>query len=131
MADGAGAPGEWQDRPEAGGRLGQGVMRFLAFRARRLEGLGRTFRHRRTEIGGVDVSVTRTDGTLSPMLYILDANSQQLTSAYPSDSKDSAQIQGYNLPGPGKYLIVIGRENDQGGDTNGKYRVMVSASAQQ
>jgi len=81
--------------------------------------------------GRIDVSVRRTDGTLSPMLYILDANSQQLTSAYPSDSKDSAQIQGYNLPGPGKYLIVVGRENDQGGDTNGKYTVTVSASAQQ
>jgi len=35
MADSAGSPTEWQDRPEAGGRLGQGTMRFLAFRVGR------------------------------------------------------------------------------------------------
>jgi len=80
--------------------------------------------------GKIDVSVTRNQGTLSPMLQILDANGQQLTSAYPGDTKDWAQIQGYNLPGPGKYLIVVARENDQDGYTSGKYRLMVSASAQ-
>jgi predicted LPLAT superfamily acyltransferase len=35
MAEGTRAAGEWRDRPEAGGRLGQGAMRLLAFRVGR------------------------------------------------------------------------------------------------
>ena len=53
-----------------------------------------------------------------------------MTSAYPSETRDSAQITGYNLPGSGKYLIVVGRENDQDGYTSGKYTVTVSQTPQ-
>ncbi|HVU12559.1 MAG TPA: hypothetical protein VHD90_14850 [Phototrophicaceae bacterium] len=78
--------------------------------------------------GQIDVNVTRTDGTLSPVLAILDANGQQMTNSYASDSHDSSQISGYRLPGPGKYQIVVGREDDQSGGTTGKYSVTVSAT---
>ena len=78
------------------------------------------------QAGKIDVNVSRTDGTLSPTIQILDANQQQMTSAYPGETRDSAQITRYNLPGPGKYLIVVGRENDQDGYTSGKYTVTVS-----
>ncbi len=78
--------------------------------------------------GQIDVNVTRTDGTLSPVLAILDANGQQLTTSYASDTHDSSQISGYRLPGPGKYQIVVGREDDQGGGTTGKYSLTVSAT---
>ncbi len=80
--------------------------------------------------GKIDVTVTRSDGTLSPMLYILDANSQSMTSAYPTNAHDSAQISSFNLPGPGKYLIVVGRESDQQGYTAGKYSLTVSDTPQ-
>lgn len=83
------------------------------------------------EAGGrIDVRVKRTDGTLSPLLAILDANGQPLTSAYVSSSRDSVEIVGYSLPAPGVYRIVVSRESDQDGATAGGYSLTVSAAAE-
>jgi hypothetical protein len=81
--------------------------------------------------GPIDVMAMRTDGTLAPTLQVLDANNQPLTSAYPSNTEDSSEISSYNLPGPGKYIIVVGRENDQQRLTAGKYSLSVSDTPQQ
>ncbi len=80
--------------------------------------------------GKIDVTVERSDGTLSPTVEIRDANGQQMTMAYPSETRDSAQISNYGLPGPGTYQIVVSRENGQSGYTSGSYTLTVSASGQ-
>ncbi|MFN8451036.1 MAG: pre-peptidase C-terminal domain-containing protein [Anaerolineae bacterium] len=77
--------------------------------------------------GSINVTVERTDGTLSPLIYIRDANGQQLTSAYPPATRDRAEITNYSIPGTGAYQIVVSRESDQGGYTTGGYRLTVSA----
>lgn len=78
--------------------------------------------------GSLNVKVERTDGTLSPTLQILDANGQQMTYAYSSNARDTAEIARYSLPGPGKYMIVVGRDGDQDGYTEGTYTLTVSTS---
>lgn len=81
--------------------------------------------------GSIDLRVERTGGTLSPFLNIRDANGEQLYSAYPSSTRDSAEILSYRLPGSGVYQILVSRESDQNGYTSGGYRLTVSPSAQQ
>jgi hypothetical protein len=64
------------------------------------------------------------------VLQVQDANGQQMTYAYSSNSRDTAQITRFSLPGPGKYNIVVGRDGDQGGYTEGGYELTVSQSAE-
>ncbi len=80
------------------------------------------------QAGSIDVTVKRASGTLSPMIEIRDANDQEMDRGYPGDTRDSAEITSYRLPGAGTYEIVVGREGDQTGMTNGKYTVTVSNS---
>ncbi|MCC6804306.1 MAG: hypothetical protein IT319_15600 [Anaerolineae bacterium] len=78
--------------------------------------------------GSVTVRVERTSGTLSPMIYIWDANGQEMYSAYPANTRDSAEMTSYSLPGSGTYRIVVSRESDQDGYTVGGYQLTVSAA---
>lgn len=78
--------------------------------------------------GSINVLVERTDGTLSPTIQVQDANGQQMTYAYSSSARDTAQITRFSLPGPGKYMIVVGRDGDQRGYTEGAYTLTVSTS---
>lgn len=80
--------------------------------------------------GSIDVQVTRADGTLIPNVIVRDANGQEMRRGYPSDARDSAEISGFSLPGPGKYQIVVSRDGDQGGYTSGSYTLTVSPAAQ-
>jgi hypothetical protein len=73
----------------------------------------------------ITVVVNRTDGTLVPYLEIWDSNGQSLTSAYPEDSEDTAQIETYSLPYGGDYQIVVSRYNGQDGYTSGGYSLSV------
>jgi hypothetical protein len=78
--------------------------------------------------GSINVLVERTDGTLSPTIQIQDANGQQMTYAYSSNARDTAEVTRYSLPGPGKYMIVVGRDSDQSGYTEGSYTLTVSTA---
>jgi hypothetical protein len=73
----------------------------------------------------ITVVVNRTDGTLVPYLEIWDSNGQSLTSAYPEDTDDTAQIETYSLPYAGDYQIVVSRYNGQDGYTSGGYTLSV------
>ena len=78
----------------------------------------------------IDITVARSDGTFVPYLEVWDSNKQSLTSAYASNSKDSAMIQGYSLPYDGNYSIVVSRDGGQHGYTAGHYTLTVAPSAQ-
>jgi hypothetical protein len=73
----------------------------------------------------IDVLVERSDGTLIPLVAILDANGQPLTSAYYEATWDKASISNYRLPGAGEYRIVVSRDGDQAGYTSGGYSLLV------
>jgi hypothetical protein len=78
----------------------------------------------------INVKVVRDDGTLAPNVEVRDANGQSMTRGYASNAYDSAEINNFRLPGPGKYQIVVTRDSDQSGYTAGKYTLTVSAAAQ-
>jgi len=71
----------------------------------------------------IDVTATRTSGTLYPVVTILDANGNSLTTGYNYNSK--ADTNAYQLPSPGQYTIAVSRYNDQNGDTLGTYELTV------
>jgi hypothetical protein len=73
----------------------------------------------------IDILVERTEGTLIPLLAILDSNDQPLTSAYYEQTWDQAIIRNYSLPSAGDYKIVVSRDGDQGGYTSGTYSLLV------
>ncbi len=77
----------------------------------------------------VDITVTRTDGTLVPTIEIHDANDQVLTYSNNADTHDSATISNYTPPTAATYRIVVIRQSGQDGYTSGKYTLSVSASA--
>ncbi len=70
-------------------------------------------------------SVTRTDGTLIPRMTLLGGNSQEITSVYPDNTQASAATT-YNLPGPGKYSVVVLRDGEEKGPTTGKYELTIT-----
>lgn len=76
----------------------------------------------------IDITVTRTEGTLIPRLSVLDSNGQELTSAYYGAAWDSAEIAGYAPPGDGTYTIVVFRDSEQNGLTTGSYKLEVKGS---
>jgi hypothetical protein len=73
----------------------------------------------------IDIEVERTEGTLIPLLAILDSNGQPLTSAYYEQTWDRAMISGYTLPSAGDYTIVVSRDGEQTGYTSGTYSLLV------
>lgn len=73
----------------------------------------------------IDILVERTDGTLIPLVAILDSNGQPLTSSYYEPSWDRVAINNYTLPGTGEYKIVVSRDGDQSGYTSGSYSLLV------
>jgi hypothetical protein len=78
----------------------------------------------------IDISVTRTDGTLNPHVDIQDSNGQVLNGGYPNASRDGAEIKNYTLPSTGDFKIVVYREGNANGYTTGGYSVTVGPSAQ-
>jgi hypothetical protein len=78
----------------------------------------------------VNITVTRTDGTLIPYLEIRDSNGQSQDSAYPSDTYDTAQVEQFQLPYTGDYQVVVMRDRQQTGLTGGGYSLTVQPAAQ-
>jgi hypothetical protein len=81
--------------------------------------------------GPITITVKRTSGTLYPRIRLLGANGQELTSAYPEDTYDTATIDTYNLPGPGKYTVIIYRVDEIYGGTSGGYELTVTQEKSQ
>ncbi|MEO8606874.1 MAG: hypothetical protein ABI690_03285 [Chloroflexota bacterium] len=79
----------------------------------------------------IDVIVTRTSGTLIPLVAILDANGQQLTSGYYDPTWDRVALLNYTLPGAGEYKIVVSRDGDVGGYTSGGYNLLIRPHSNQ
>jgi hypothetical protein len=71
------------------------------------------------------VTVTRTDGTLIPMVDVRDSNGQTLTTGYPESTRDRTSTQ-YTLPAAGTYEIVVYRESGQSGVSQGAYELSVT-----
>ncbi len=88
-----------------------------------------TYTYKGTQGDKIDIVVNRTDGTLIPHIEIQDSNGQRLRSSALSDSRDSASIVSYTLPGNADYKIVVSRDGGQTGYTTGGYSVSVSPSA--
>lgn len=74
----------------------------------------------------LDFVVERTSGTLIPRIDIRDANGQILRSGYADDTGDAARVEGFALPGTGTFQIVVVRDGDQNGYTNGGYSLTVT-----
>lgn len=85
-----------------------------------------TYTYKGTQGDKIDIVVDRTEGTLIPRIEIQDSNGQRLRSSSMSDSRDSAAIVSYTLPGTADYKIVISRDGGQTGYTTGGYSVKVS-----
>src|SRR5262249_23496501 len=78
----------------------------------------------------INIKVARSDGTLIPMIEILDANGQSLTTGYPdSDTQDRATLNSYTFQGSGQYKIVVERDRQQNGYTTGGYTLSISAAS--
>ncbi len=75
------------------------------------------------------IGVKRTDGTLIPMIELRDVNGQNLTTAYPDPSMDTASIT-YRIPATGAFQIVVERDGQQNGLTNGGYELTVAKAAE-
>ncbi len=73
----------------------------------------------------IDILVERTEGTLIPLVAILDSNGQTLSSAYYEPSWDRSVLNSFMLPGAGEYRIVVSRDGDQSGYTSGTYSLLV------
>jgi Sperm-tail PG-rich repeat len=71
------------------------------------------------------LSATRTDGNLIPIVYLMGANSQEITRGYNDPTGIRAQVE-VTLPGPGKYEVRVGRVDNEGGATTGKYELAVT-----
>lgn len=78
----------------------------------------------------VTITVTRTDGTLIPVLEVRDINGQTVRSAYSEASRDMALLTNYAFPGTGTYRIVVLRDRDKNGVTTGTYRLEINTPAQ-
>lgn len=76
----------------------------------------------------LDVTVTRTSGTLAPRIEILDANRQSLRSAQVAITGDTAVLQRYQLPANAEYYIVVSRDRGQDGMTTGTYSLVIQPS---
>jgi hypothetical protein len=68
--------------------------------------------------------VIRTSGTLRPRIAILDASGQEIRSAYPENSGDTARLV-MQLPGEGEYTVVVFREYERDGVTRGGYELRI------
>ncbi|MBI1276617.1 MAG: hypothetical protein GC179_00675 [Anaerolineaceae bacterium] len=78
----------------------------------------------------INITVARTSDTLIPHVDIQDSNGQVLTSGYPNDSRDGAEIKNYTLPGTGEFKIVVYRDGNETGYTTGGYSLKVEPPAQ-
>jgi hypothetical protein len=88
-----------------------------------------TYTYKGTQGDKIDIVVDRTEGTLIPRIEIQDSNGQRLRSSALSDSRDSASIVSYTLPGNADYKIVVSRDGEQTGYTTGGYSVSVLPAA--
>ena len=73
----------------------------------------------------VNLTATRTDGTLIPNIDIQDINGQSLRTIRAENSGDIAQISSYRFPNAGQYRIVVQRADQQNGYTSGDYSLLL------
>jgi hypothetical protein len=73
----------------------------------------------------LQLTATRTDGNLIPIVYLFGANNQEINRGYNTETTDTAQVE-VTLPGPGKYEVRVGRAENEGGLTSGKYELAVT-----
>jgi len=74
----------------------------------------------------VTIVAQRTDGSLYPLIDLLDGSGNKIMGSSIADSYDKATISHAELPGPGKYQVRVYRYSDFGGVTTGKYSLTVS-----
>ncbi len=74
----------------------------------------------------ISVSVQRVSGTLFPEVEILDANGQSVAIGYTDRSGELAQIEYYQLPGPGAYTVGVTRQSRFTGNSVGVYQLSVT-----
>lgn len=67
--------------------------------------------------------VTRTSGTLQPIVHILDSNGTEVRTGYNSNA--TADTGAFDLPGAGQYTVAVSRYNEQNGVTLGGYDLTV------
>jgi len=86
-----------------------------------------------SEAGGeqLNITATRTEGSLIPRIEIRDSNGSSLNSVYPDPSADVAHLTGFTVPAAGEYRIIVFREGDQAGYTTGSYSLLVEATPAQ
>lgn len=71
----------------------------------------------------LEVIATRTNGTLQPVVSVMDANGTVLQTGYNDNA--IADTNSFELPGAGQYTVAVSRYNDQGGATLGTYELTV------
>ena len=74
----------------------------------------------------LSVTVTRTDGDLIPEVVLLGGSGQELTRGYTDNTGAGAQINRYDLAGPGTYTLRVTRQSGQTGDTSGSYALTIT-----
>lgn len=78
----------------------------------------------------IGIRVERGEGTLIPLVSILDATGQELVASYgPDDTRAATEIESYTLPTAGTYQVRVTREYEETGATSGTYTLNVSLIA--
>ncbi len=79
----------------------------------------------------VNITATRTGGTLVPYIEIQDANGQPIRSAYADyNTYDFALFEGITLDVAGDYRIVVMRDGGQTGYTSGTFELKIEQAPQ-
>jgi hypothetical protein len=86
--------------------------------------------HRYTLMGEagdwLQVTARRTDGTLVPVVELVDNNGQTISTGYPDQTGVFGQVESYDLPYSGDYEVWVYRERQIDGVTNGGYELTVT-----
>ncbi len=73
----------------------------------------------------LNLTVTRTDGTLVPELALLGGSLQELRRGFPDDDQASSSFD-YTLGSGGSYTVRVLRQRGQDGETSGDYELRVN-----
>ncbi len=71
------------------------------------------------------LTATRTDGNLTPEIFLFGANNQEIQRARADESYAAAQLD-VQLPGPGKYTVRVQRQDGSTAFSTGKYELAVT-----
>jgi hypothetical protein len=78
----------------------------------------------------IAIRVERAEGTLIPIVSVLDATGQEIASSFgPDETWAAAEIENVELPTAGTYQVRVIREDEETGVTTGTYTLNVSLIA--